>query len=89
MSSPGSTLHALRMYKHPRWEDFEYELRDEDVEGNSLHWLGDGQTYNDQYNFGDCERPVANAAGPVLTLNGSLGAWYIMESEIDYPPGLA
>ena len=35
---PGSTLHCLETLRSPRWEDFEYENRDE----NRLRWLGNG-----------------------------------------------
>lgn len=35
---PGSTLHCLEALRTPRWEDFEYESRDE----NLLRWLGNG-----------------------------------------------
>jgi hypothetical protein len=35
---PGSTLHCLETLRTPRWEDFEYENRDE----NRLRWLGNG-----------------------------------------------
>lgn len=35
---PGSTLHCLEALRAPRWEDFEYERRDE----NGLRWLGNG-----------------------------------------------
>ncbi|KAI0925458.1 hypothetical protein AcV7_005708 [Taiwanofungus camphoratus] len=48
---PGSSLHALRALKHPRWEDFKYEL--EDGVNNRMYWLGDGQTYNEKTMTGD------------------------------------
>jgi len=35
---PGSTLHCLEALRSPRWEDFEFESRDE----NRLRWLGNG-----------------------------------------------
>ncbi|KAG9237258.1 flavin-binding monooxygenase [Amylocarpus encephaloides] len=35
---PGSTLHCLESLRAPRWEDFEYETKDE----NRLRWLGNG-----------------------------------------------
>jgi hypothetical protein len=35
---PGSTLHCLETLRTPRWEDFDYEVRDE----NRLRWLGNG-----------------------------------------------
>ncbi|KAK5746397.1 hypothetical protein LTR17_000777 [Elasticomyces elasticus] len=40
---PGSSLHAIKAMKHPRWEDFEYTYADED----ELGWLGDGSTEAD------------------------------------------
>ena len=35
---PGSILHAMECMRAPRWEDFEYENREE----NQLGWLGNG-----------------------------------------------
>ncbi|KAH8656971.1 flavin-binding monooxygenase [Tricladium varicosporioides] len=35
---PGSPLHCLETLRSPRWEDFEYESKDE----NRLRWLGNG-----------------------------------------------
>lgn len=35
---PGSTLHCLETLRAPRWEDFEYENKDD----NRLRWLGNG-----------------------------------------------
>lgn len=35
---PGSTLHCLETLRAPRWEDFEFESKDE----NRLRWLGNG-----------------------------------------------
>ncbi|KAK3633622.1 hypothetical protein LTR56_015688 [Elasticomyces elasticus] len=40
---PGSSLHAIKALKHPRWEDFEYTYVGED----ELGWLGDGSTEAD------------------------------------------
>ena len=51
LSFVGSSLHAQRVLRNPRWEDYEYELADE--EQNSLYWLGDGQTYNEKTLTGD------------------------------------
>ncbi|THG96306.1 hypothetical protein EW026_g5501 [Hermanssonia centrifuga] len=48
---PGSTLHALRALRHPRWEDFNYEKRDETT--NRLCWLGGGMTVNEINGTGD------------------------------------
>ncbi|KAH9932370.1 uncharacterized protein B0H18DRAFT_904183 [Fomitopsis serialis] len=48
---PGSCLHAVRAIEQPRWEDFRYELP-EGVK-NRMHWLGDGQTYNEKTMTGD------------------------------------
>ncbi|KZT07847.1 FAD/NAD-binding domain-containing protein [Laetiporus sulphureus 93-53] len=48
---PGSCLHAVRAYEHPRWEDFDYELAD--GVRNRMYWLGDGQTYNEKTMSGD------------------------------------
>lgn len=49
--STGSGLHALKALEHPRWEDYIYEKPDK-VE-NLLHWLGDGQTFNEKTLTGD------------------------------------
>ncbi|GAM84391.1 hypothetical protein ANO11243_023850 [Dothideomycetidae sp. 11243] len=38
---PGSTLHCIETLRSPRWEDYEYEYRDE-AQGNQLAWLGNG-----------------------------------------------
>jgi hypothetical protein len=38
---PGSALHGIYTWENPRWEDFEYELKEE-LEGNEFSWLGNG-----------------------------------------------
>ncbi|KAK9852250.1 hypothetical protein MYU51_008649 [Penicillium brevicompactum] len=43
---PGSSLHAMKAFAHPRWEDFEYEY----VNDNAFGWLGDGWTQNEKRN---------------------------------------
>ncbi|KAI1787759.1 FAD/NAD(P)-binding domain-containing protein [Ganoderma leucocontextum] len=48
---PGSTLHALRALRNPRWEDYNYEQAD-DIP-NRMYWLGDGQTWNEKTMTGD------------------------------------
>lgn len=40
---PGSSLHAIKAFQNPRWEDFEYTYED----GNEVGWLGDGSTEAD------------------------------------------
>ncbi|KAH7367036.1 hypothetical protein B0T11DRAFT_221447 [Plectosphaerella cucumerina] len=35
---PGSILHAMEVFRAPRWEDFDFEAMDE----NRLRWLGNG-----------------------------------------------
>lgn len=35
---PGSILHAMEVLRAPRWEDFDYEIKEE----NKLRWLGNG-----------------------------------------------
>ena len=40
---PGSALHAIYGYEHPRWEDFDYGYMTE-TEDNHLYWLGNGLT---------------------------------------------
>ena len=42
----GSTLHALKALRNPRWEDYNYELLDNVP--NRMYWLGDGQTWNEK-----------------------------------------
>ncbi|KAH0592931.1 hypothetical protein MHUMG1_09384 [Metarhizium humberi] len=41
---PGSSLHAMQVFAHPRWEDFEYRYGKGDV--NS--WIGDGWTQQEK-----------------------------------------
>lgn len=36
----GSSLHALKTFSNPRWEDFEYEY----INDNPNGWIGDGWT---------------------------------------------
>lgn len=36
----GSSLHALKIFSNPRWEDFEYEY----INDNPNGWIGDGWT---------------------------------------------
>lgn len=38
--SKGSSLHALKTFSNPRWEDFEYEY----INDNPNGWIGDGWT---------------------------------------------
>jgi len=40
---PGSAIHILEAYKHPRWEDFDYTYCPE-TSDNHLRWLGNGLT---------------------------------------------
>ncbi|KAF9887951.1 hypothetical protein FE257_009473 [Aspergillus nanangensis] len=41
---PGSSLHSLKTFANPRWEDFAYEY----VNDNPTGWLGDGWTENEK-----------------------------------------
>ncbi|KAJ5752204.1 hypothetical protein N7520_009121 [Penicillium odoratum] len=43
---PGSSLHSMAAFEHPRWEDFEYEY----IGDNAMGWLGDGWTENEKRN---------------------------------------
>ncbi|KAJ5698972.1 hypothetical protein N7462_000977 [Penicillium macrosclerotiorum] len=43
---PGSSLHAMKVFSNPRWEDFEYEY----VNDNPSGWFGDGWTENEKHN---------------------------------------
>lgn len=55
MLSPlGSALQCIKALMHPRWEDYNYERAD--PVDNRLHWLGDGQTYNEKTLTGDRTR---------------------------------
>ncbi|KAI0737196.1 flavin-binding monooxygenase [Daedaleopsis nitida] len=47
---PGSSLHAMRTLRYPRWEDYTYEREDDQ---HPLYWLGDGQTWNEKSLTGD------------------------------------
>ena len=70
----------MRTLEHPRWEDYEYEYSDS--EGNSLYWLGDGQTYNEKTMTGDRECPLsARARWACADLCDATlaGAWYLDE----------
>ncbi|KAJ9642218.1 hypothetical protein H2204_002587 [Knufia peltigerae] len=40
---PGTSTHGSYVFKHPRWEDFEYKLREE-TDDNPLAWIGNGFT---------------------------------------------
>ena len=42
----GSSLHAMRALKDPRWEDYNYEYTNKN--GNRLYYLGNGITFNEQ-----------------------------------------
>jgi hypothetical protein len=46
---PGSTLHCLETLRAPRWEDFDYESKEE----NKLKWLGNGWSVTQLDNGGD------------------------------------
>ncbi|KAL1970195.1 hypothetical protein VTN77DRAFT_5355 [Rasamsonia byssochlamydoides] len=41
---PGSSLHAMKTFANPRWEDFEYEY----VNDNPNGWFGDGMTVDEK-----------------------------------------
>lgn len=47
---PGSTLHCIEALRSPRWEDYEYEYREDDaargVKANRMAWLGNGWSVN-------------------------------------------
>ncbi|KPM40130.1 putative sterigmatocystin biosynthesis monooxygenase stcW [Neonectria ditissima] len=38
---PGSALHGMYLWSNPRWEDYDYELKEE-LKGNPFKWLGNG-----------------------------------------------
>ncbi|KUJ11162.1 flavin-binding monooxygenase [Mollisia scopiformis] len=46
---PGSTLHCLETLRAPRWEDYEFESREE----NRLRWLGNGWSVTQVEGGGD------------------------------------
>lgn len=60
--SLGSNLQGMKALMHPRWEDYDYE-RVDPVE-NRLHWLGDGQTYNEKTLTGDRTRSSLALSAP-------------------------
>ncbi|KAJ5640723.1 hypothetical protein N7528_000348 [Penicillium herquei] len=41
---PGSSLHAMKVFSNPRWEDFEYDY----LNDNLMGWFGDGWTANER-----------------------------------------
>ncbi|RAL16150.1 flavin-containing monooxygenase [Aspergillus homomorphus CBS 101889] len=41
---PGSSLHAMKVLAHPRWEDYTYDY----IDGNANGWIGDGWTVNEK-----------------------------------------
>ncbi|KAJ5729799.1 uncharacterized protein N7483_004307 [Penicillium malachiteum] len=43
---PGSSLHAMRVFSNPRWEDFDYDY----LNNNPMGWFGDGWTANERNN---------------------------------------
>jgi hypothetical protein len=43
MSDTGSSLHAMEVFSHPRWEDFDYTY----VNSNPFGWFGNGWTENE------------------------------------------
>jgi hypothetical protein len=45
--STGSSLHAMKLFANPRWEDFEYEY----VNDNPNGWIGDGWAYDEKNNI--------------------------------------
>ncbi|PAV15532.1 FAD NAD-binding domain-containing [Pyrrhoderma noxium] len=49
---PGSSLHAVKAFKYPRWEDYNYENLENDHR-NRFYWLGDGSTHNEKHMTGD------------------------------------
>lgn len=38
---PGSALHGMYIWENPRWEDYEYKIKEEQ-EGNPFSWFGNG-----------------------------------------------
>ena len=72
---PGSSLHAVRTFEYPRWEDYDYTFFDppKNAKGETgkrtrWQWLGDGSTYNEKTMTGD-------------------RAWYLDPGYLDVPPG--
>ena len=56
----GSNLHAIRTFDRPRWEDYNFECLDppfadgKQHKKNRFYWLGNGATYNELHDTGDC-----------------------------------
>jgi hypothetical protein len=42
---PGSSLHSMKVFANPRWEDFDYEY----VDDNPVGWIGDGWTEDEKH----------------------------------------
>ena len=72
----------MRSLRYPRWEDFNYDLPDGIK--NRMHWLGDGQTYNEKTMTGDRKLSTPSVNEPHSCY---LGAWYLNDDELDIPPG--
>lgn len=41
----GSSIHSMKVFSNPRWEDFEYDY----LNDNPMGWIGDGWTENEKY----------------------------------------
>ncbi|OQD75619.1 hypothetical protein PENDEC_c006G03066 [Penicillium decumbens] len=48
---PGSSLHAMKVLAHPRWEDYDYEY----VNNNPTGWFGDGWVEKEKNNTIDVD----------------------------------
>ncbi|KAI1076622.1 flavin-binding monooxygenase [Whalleya microplaca] len=71
---PGSTMHALEALRAPRWEDYEWEGRDDEgAGGNRMRWLGNGWSITHIKGEGDGEYQ----GDP---------AWYLESKFLNVPP---
>ncbi|KAI1736655.1 flavin-binding monooxygenase [Xylaria scruposa] len=70
---PGSTLHAMEALRAPRWEDFDWESRDE----NRLRWLGNGWSVTHTKVEGEGQKQSDKYQGDP--------AWYIEPKFVDVP----
>ncbi|TFL03433.1 FAD/NAD(P)-binding domain-containing protein [Pterulicium gracile] len=51
---PGSPLHAVKTFSHPRWEDYKYTYHTPSgSRANRFAFLGNGETYNERIGNGD------------------------------------
>lgn len=45
IAASGSSIHSMKVFSNPRWEDYHYEY----LNDNPMGWIGDGWTENEKY----------------------------------------